>query len=231
MTYLELVKKLRLNTNYANTGPSSVLSQLGDHVRAVSWVTDVYTELQNRHLWRWLRKEFTLTTSEGLDTYDFTSAIDGASTISRFKSWHVHDAINPPTSYLQSAGEGTRSRMIYLPWNHFRPIYRIGQQAPGAPRFITIDPNDNLVLGPAPDDVYVITGEYNRSAQVLADDGDVPEMPSDYHMLIVYLAMEDFGFYDAATEILTRAKTKGRRLMRQLEGTQLPKMQRAGPMV
>ncbi|GAA0586740.1 hypothetical protein ACFQH5_20205 [Halomonas salifodinae] len=230
MTYLELVQRLRQETNYANTGPTSVAGQSGDHARAVSWVADAYTEIQNRHPWRWLRKEFTLTTSASVDTYDFTSALDGGVAISRFKSWHFGDIYNPPKSYLESAGVGSESRMLFVPWAYFRSIYRIGSQPTGAPRFITIDPNDNIVVGPKPDAAYVITGEYNRSAQVLSDNDDVPEMPSDYHMLIVYQAMEDFGLYDAATEILSRSRTKGRRLMRQLEGTQMPKMRMTGPM-
>ncbi|TFH85271.1 hypothetical protein EQG41_18330 [Billgrantia azerbaijanica] len=230
MNYLALVQRLRQETNYANVGPSSVTGQTGDHARAVSWVADAYTELQNRYPWRWMRKEFTLTTSADVDTYDYTSAVDGGNTITRFKSWHFGDIYNPPKSYLESAGVGSESRMTFLPWAHFRSIYRIGEVASGAPRFITIDPNDNIVLGPKPDAAYVITGEYHRAAQVLAANDDVPEMPSDYHMAIVYLAMEDFGLYDAATEILSRARTKGRRLTRQLERTQLPKMRMSGPM-
>lgn len=165
-----------------------------------------------------------------MDEYDFTSVVDGGSTITRFKSWHFNDIYNPPKSYLESAGVGSESRMIAVPWAYFRSIYRIGEITSGAPRFITIDPNDSIVVGPKPDAAYVITGEYNRSAQVLAANDDVPEMPDAYHMLIVYQAMEDFGLYDAATEILSRARTKGRRLMRQLEGTRMPKMRTAGPM-
>ncbi|NIB43815.1 hypothetical protein HBA55_29705 [Pseudomaricurvus alkylphenolicus] len=120
--------------------------------------------------------------------------------------------------------------MTYIDWDAFQQIYRVSNNSTGAPSHITIDPSDNIVLGPTPSDVYVITGEFHRGAQVLAAGGDTPEMPSDYHMLIVYAAMEDLGFYDVAEEVLARSQKKAKRLRRQLKRTQLPKMKKAGPL-
>ena len=233
MNFLQLVNRFRQEVNYDTSGPTTVTGQTGDHARAVDWVSTAYTEIQNRHRWRWLRKGFTITTSSGNDTYGYTSAIDTSSgvAISRFKSWHVEDPYNPAKCYLSSAGSGSESWLNYLPWSQLNSLYNIGNQTDSQPAFITVDPNDDIVLGPQPDGVYVVTGEYEKSAQVLAADSDVPEMPSDYHMLIVYMAMEDYGFYDSANEILSRSAKKGRRLMRQLENTQLPKIRKVGPMV
>lgn len=231
MNYLQMVQRLRQETGYANAGPTSVTGQVGDHARGVSWIADAHTELQNRHLWRWLRKEFTLTASSGQASYDYTSAIDtptGAA-ISRFRRW-VLDARNPMRCYLQSSGIGTEYWLTPISWDCFRSIYQIGTQADSAPAHITVDPSDQLVLGPTPNAAYVVSGEYHRGAQVLTGDNDVPEMPSDYHMAIVYSAMQDHGFFDAATEIHGRGFEKLRRLTRQLESTQLPQMRRAGPM-
>lgn len=232
MTFLELVQRFRQETNYSNAGPTTTVGQSGDHARAVSWVNDAWREIQNRHFWRWMRKGFTLTASSGVDTYDYTSCIDTptSSAISRFKEWRVSDPFNPAKCYLSSAGQGAEYFLTYTDWDNFSRIYRIGTQVSGPPAFITIDPNNNLVVGPKPDDTYVITSEYHRSAQDLTADTDEPEMPNDYHMLIVYTAMEDGGMYESADEILGRAQRKGRRLMRQLEGNQLPKMRKAGPL-
>lgn len=232
MNYLQLVQRLRQETNYANTGPVAVTGQTGDHARAVSWIADAYTELQNRHPWRWLREGFTLTTVSGDGEYAASDAISDSSTtsISRFSAWHADDAFNPPKCYLQSAGEGAAYWLTYIPWEQYRTIYDIGTYSDASPSHITVDPDDNLVLGPAPDDTYVIKGEYHRSPQTLSANADTPEMPSQFHMIIVYLAMEDAGFFDAADDIIMRGRRKCRRLLRQLEINQGPVLRMAGPL-
>lgn len=234
MTFLELVQALRRETAYASSGPTTVVSQSGMHERAVEWIKDNYTQLQNEHNWRWLRKEFTLTTSSSDDSYAYTDCTDvaTASAISRFKKWFVNDPYNPPRCYLQSDGVGAEYWLTYIDWESFRTIYQIGTQSDSAPSHITIDPADNIVLGPTPDDTYIITGEYHRSAQILdvTDGTDSPEMPSDYHMLVVYMAMEDAGLFDVADEIISRARIKRNRIKRQLMSSELPMMRKAGPM-
>ena len=232
MTYLELVQRLRIESGYANTGPSSVAGQTGDHERAAAWIASAYTELQGRHDWRWMRKGFTLTLSSGTDAYDYTSAIDDVTSaaITRFKSWHFKDPWNPPKCYLQSSGSGTEYWLTYVPWEHFRTIYKIGTQTPGAPAHITIDPNDNIVIGPEPNDTYVLSGEYNRSAQVLSANGDTPEMPSDYHMLIVYDGLKKYGLWRPAPEAVTRAHEEGRPLLRRVEKNQMFMPRMRGPL-
>lgn len=232
MTYLELCQRFRRETGYGGDGPSAATSQAGYHLQAVEWIADAYVQIQNRTNWRWLRKEFTLNTTASDYSYapgDCTD-VDAATAIARFKSWQIKDRFNPAKCYLQSSGQGTEYPLTYIPWDSFQYIYRLGSREEGAPTHISIDPSDNLVIGPTPNDTYVITGEFNRSAQVLAADADVPEMPTDIHMLIVWTAMEDIGFYEVADEIIGRANVKRRRLMRQLETQQAPRMRKAGPM-
>jgi hypothetical protein len=233
MNYLEAVNRLRQETNYANTGPVTVVGQVGDHARSVSWVADAYTELQNRHPWRWLQGEFTITTTAGVSEYSYTQAtdVDSATPISRFSDWHIDDPYNPPKVYLSSAGAGTEYWLTYIPWEQYRTIYGIGNFSDSSPSHITVDPGNKIHIGPGPNDAYVITGEYNKSPQILTADTDTPEMPSAYHMIIVYMAMEDAGFFDVAEEVIARGQKKGRKLLRQLEANQLPPMRMAGPLV
>lgn len=230
MNYLELVQRYRQESNYANSGPATIVGQIGDHARAVSWIADAYTELQNRTAWRWLKKEFTLNTVASDDSYMSTDATDDdtAIAIARFKSWHIDDPYNPPRIYLQSAGIGSAYWLTYIPWAQFRTTYQIGTFADSSPSHISIDPKNNLRIGPPPSAVYVIESEYVRSAQVLAANTDIPEMPSDYHMLIIYLALQDGGFYDLAEEMIARGVKKGKKLIRQLENDQGPAIRMAG---
>jgi hypothetical protein len=232
-TYLQLCSRLRQEVGYADAGPTAVTGQTGAHARCVSWIADAYTELQNRTLWNWLRRRFTFDTVASTEEYAYTAATDveAAATISRFNEWLITDSRNPPRCYLASAGAGTEYWLTYVPWDYFRTIYRIGNQNEGAPAHISIDPaTRKIVLGPVPNDVYRISGEYRRGPQILAANSDTPEMPSEYHMAIVYLAMVDAGMYEVANEIVNRGQQKARKLIRQLENAQTPRIRMAGPM-
>jgi hypothetical protein len=87
---------------------------------------------------------------------------------------------------------------------------------------IPIDPTNQLVLGPVPNEEYTITGEYQKSPQILAQNDDEPEMPEEFHMLIVYEALLTYGFSQAAGDVLNLASSRGGALRSALLGNQLP---------
>jgi len=232
-TYLELCQDLRRETGIAGTGPTSVANQIAQLDRLVHWVRNAWTEIQNRHAqWRWMRSGFTLTTVSSQSAYAPSEAVDDltAEAIARFSRWWIDDCMAPPTFYLQSAGQGGEGYLSFIDWPIFRHIYDRGTQAPGQPAHITIDPQNRLVLGPTPNDVYIIRGEYQRSAQTLTDDSDVPECPAQFHQLIVMRALEKYGLFASAQEVVSRAQADGDRLMRQLEANQLPLPALASPL-
>ena len=145
-----------------------------------------------------------------------------SSAITRLGRWWADDEDDPPKIYLTSSGVGTQAYLCYLPWDQFKALYRIGTQNSGTPAHISVDPQNNLVLGPKPNGIFTVTGDYQRSAQTLSADADEPEMPARFHKLPVYRAMEDYGFYESAPEVLARGQRKGAAMMRQLEADQLP---------
>ncbi len=239
-TYLELCQDFCLEADIAGgtAVPLSVTGQTGELARVVTWIKDAYVEIQNKHghSWRWQKREFEVTTVASTNKYAFSdAAVKDVTTgspvaITRFSAWHLGDSIDPPKSYLTAAGVGTQNWMIWAPWEWYRQIYKIGAQNDGYPAHITIDPQDNLVIGPAPNDVYTISGQYYQGSQVLTADGDVPEMPSQFHKLIVYRALEKYGYFESAQEVTARATKEGNRLMRQLQINQLARMRMRGPM-
>lgn len=235
-TFLSLCQDLCRECDIASgeDAISAVANQSGELQRIVKWVANSYTELQNRHQgqWRWLRHGFTVDTTEDDDTYAYGDVTDTTTSaaITRFSRWYLEDCEDPPKIYLTSSGVGTQNWLIYTPWEWFKTIYRIGSQNSGYPAHITVDPQNNLVIGPKPNGVYTITGDYYRSAQVLAADDDEPEMPPQFHQLIVYMAMAKYGGFESAQEVIYRAQNEGGPLLRQLEANQLPPMRLAGPL-
>lgn len=235
-TYLQLCSSLRQETLDSGTGPSTVTGNSGQLARIVAWVAQAHIEIQNRHSdWLWLRSTFTFNTTASDDTYAYGDVTDSrlSATISRFRHWWLYDIDGFPNvnCYLTSAGVSGEKYLIPLQWADFRYLYKRGTQTNNAPVHVSVDPQRNLILGPKPDAIYTITGEYQMSAQVLSADADTPEMPSDYHQLIVYRAMEKAGGFSAAPEVMSRAITEGNRLMRQLENGQRPECVLSEPLV
>src|SRR3990167_2117864 len=234
-TYLSGSVDLRRECGMSGTGPAAVTGQTGDMERIVEWYAQAYTEIQNRHQdWLWLRSTFTVDTTASDDTYAYGDVTDSrlSALITRFRRWWLYDVDGFPNvrSYLTSGGVSGEKYLLPLPWAAFRDLYKRGTQTNNAPVHITVDPQRNLVLGPKPNGIYTITGEYQMSAQVLAADGDTPEMPSDYHQLIVYEAMKKYGGFNSAPDVSSRGITDGNKLLRQLESNQRPECGLAGPL-
>lgn len=232
-TFLQLFQDAHRECGASGASPSAVTGQTGELLRIVEYVKQAWVEIQNRHdNWRWMRAPFSLETTADDDEYASTDATDDLTTaaIDRFASWRVNEYDNPPYIHLKSAGVATQTWLTFIDWNSFKWVYRRNVQNTGYPTHVSIDPRDQLVLGLKPNDVYVVLGTYQRSPQTLAADGDIPEMPSQYHQLIVYRAMQKYGLFEAAPEVLARGKEEGRRMMRQLEANQLPDIATAGPL-
>lgn len=233
-TFLEICQQTARDVGMAGNGPTTTIGQTGLYGDIVRWVIDSYTEIQNRNggHWRFLRHEFTLPTVDTVDSYDWTQAIDSttANPLTRFSEWRVNDSRLPPRIYLTASGVGTQTWMSVAPWSDFQQIYKISNQVDSYPAHVTVDPQDNIVIGPAPNGVYTITGEYFRGPQVLALDADVPEMPLQFHNLIRFYAIENYGYRQSAPEILNRAEKQQRKYMRQLERNQLERFSLARPL-
>ncbi len=235
MTYLQLCRRLARACGMTSSGniPIAVKNQTGNLLDAVDWIADAYTELQAENpYFRWLLSRFTVNTVASTDSYAPGSCTDSrlSATISRFSSWNLADWKNRPKCYLTSGGIGAQYHLQFIDWETFCSLYRIGNITEAAPVHITIDPQDNIVLGPTPNDIYTVTGEYRMSAQVLADNDDTPEMPSDFHMLIVYDAMRKYAGDQASQEAMARAINEGGRLRSALMINQLPKFRSGRPM-
>lgn len=307
-TMLKICQDVARECGIAGTGPITVAGQTGELGDVVRWVVDSWEEIQNRRnaRWRWLRHDFTLSVMPSDDTYASERAVDVqfALPISRFNSWRLNDRDDPPKIFPQGGNSQQQQWMVFADWSAWKTIYRIGQQNPAKPVHITVDPRDNLVIGPAPhSDLYFVSGateiaigetitgsdsgatvvvtavtlqsgawatndaagfistgavvgtfndeealtgdlggvavatyshqiegEYWLSPQILAADSDVPEMPVQYHNLIRWYAIENYGYKEAAPEVLARAQLKLKTFMRQLENNQMAAFKTAGPM-
>lgn len=82
--------------------------------------------------------------------------------------------------------------------------------------------DDALMLGPKPDDVYTVYGEYRKAPTALADDDAEPTIKDHLHMIVVYKAMIFYGLEQGAGEVITRGERGYQNLLNQLEREELP---------
>ncbi len=221
-TNLQLCQSLRQECTDTGSGPSAVTGQTGELARFVQWIVQAWNELQQEsELWRWMRKSFAVNTVASTGEYAYGACTDTVSAvaITRWARWYR----NTFKCYLASAGVGSEYPLLWMEWDDFRRLYRYGTQNNGQPQRFSIDPSGRICLGPKPNDVYVVSGDYQIGPQTLAADGDIPEMPTRFHQLIVYEAMSKYGGNRVAPEAILRANAEGGKLRAALELDQLPR--------
>lgn len=162
----------------------------------------------------------------GKQTYSPTTDIG----LTDFGSWRNESF----RCYLKSAGVGTEIFLAqYFDYSSFRDFYLLGTRklVTGRPLYITVAPDRSLQLGFCPNDVYVINGEYYRTPQVLAADGDIPIMPDRYHMGIVYKTMEKYGLFEVANEQITAGREGYSKMLNRMSFEQMPMVMQSGSLI
>lgn len=232
-TFLELVQQTAEDSGTAPFGsaPSTVTSQSGRNLQFVNWVRRAWKDVQRaRSDWRWMEAEFSGSTVAS--TREYQSSDLGIS--SRFARWLHHDDLGDDTFslYLPANGQSTEGYLCFLDWPDFRRICQIGSSATreGKPHYITVTPERKLAFYPTPDDAYTLRGRYMRSPQTLTEDGDIPEMPDQFHQIIVWRALDLLVTHDEAFEQRAIFRQEYQRILSELVVDQTPRLIRADPL-
>jgi hypothetical protein len=228
MDYLALCKRLRLECGISGTGPSTVVSQTGEMERLTTWINAAWQDIQTAHKdWGWMRQSASFTTVAGQASYALGS---GAGTVgvsvATFGMWARDTARN----YYTSTGTNSELFMDYIPYESWRNIYQFGanRAAYSRPIQFTIAPDKSIGLGPVPIVGYTITLDYFTAPVDLAADADIPALPTEFHMAIVYKAMMMYGAYESAPEVYQRGELEFAKLMARLDADRLPEVTFAG---
>lgn len=230
MNLLQLSQRLALECGVTNTPMTTTEGQYGTNGKLVGWIKAAWLEIQGMHdNWGWMREPFEFETVASVGDYvptDITNTITGQP-FTDLRYWWKD------TFRCQKKSIGIQDEQWLVEWEYqtFRNTYRFNLQVNGRPVVFAVNPNAKaILLGQIPDDVYKITGEYQVLPSELNDDTDVPAMPEHLHLAIVYKAMQSYGLYESAAEVLTRGNTEFSRLMNQLEREQLPELYLGNPL-
>jgi hypothetical protein len=211
MNYLELCKRTHEMAGLSGTGPASVVSQAGISARVVNWVAQAWDEIQTvRTDWKWRRKSETIAVTTGLGTYALETLFPDYEDI-------VRGSVR-----VYGAGEtiADRTKLEFILWQEWIDQYE-NITVPGRPTVYTIDPANNLIIGPGvPEKDYTLLFDYVKQVTQLAANGDTPDMPVQFHMAIVYLALRYYAAYDDATQVYQDADAQYRRAIARMASTQ-----------
>ncbi len=217
MTFLEIVKRTRQECGISGTGPITTVNQTGEMKRLVDWCSQAWIEIQEeRQDFDFLRLPVSFNTVAGQQVY--TQAQAGITDYAQWKN----DSFR---AYLLSAGVG--SEIFLTQWDKYTDfrdyyLYSSRRSVTNRPTDICITPEKYIILGFTPNDVYVVSGEYYRTPQILAADGDVPLCPSRFHMAIVYKAMMKYGLFEVANEQIQAGRDGYTSMLNKLKADQTP---------
>lgn len=227
-TFLELVQDVARESGTLAGGVNigSVVDVTGRADKVVSWTRKAWRNIQNeRRDWLWLQAEFQDTLA--VESMRYTAA---SFNITRLREWRL-DRRNedggtyyPITIYDSAIGQSDESTLRNIAYETWRTRYDRQTHVATRPTEYAISPTNELCIGAKPDKAYVIRGEYVKSPQTLTIDADTPEMPSEYHDLIVWEAMRLLAKADGSIESLQFADDEYKRLRFQLTASQLPRM-------
>lgn len=234
MNRLELCQKVVEKGGVTGALTSTLNPTVGSEFeRVIGWVDDEHRKIQvAQPHWKWMRRHFQLLTVSGTDEYAYDHAgmtdVETAAPISRFSRFYGDQLLFK--SYLQSAGVGSEGWVTFYKWDDWRLVYDIGTIAAGPPAGITIMPNRKLKIGPEPDAIYVVSGDYQLSTFNFTANEDEPEFPEAYHDLLWLGAIRRLAAYKAAPELWAEVKAQYGELWRALKQDQMPDFELEEPL-
>lgn len=203
MNFLQIVQRAKLESARSGGDIGSVLTAAADDKRLVNWVADVFRSLQQRpHGWSWMRKE--LAAGAILAGQRGYTAAQLDATITSFGRWlpATTDGYKP----VVTLASGQKTYPSFMAWEDFRLAFEVGPATvPADPQRWSVAPDGRLFVGPTPLANCTIALSYYRGVQELALDADVPDMPTDFHMMLVWGALMELASFDAAPEVFSRA--------------------------
>lgn len=196
-TFLELAQETRALSGIGGTGPVDVETASGIEGRIVNYVKNAWIDIQaHPKNWKWMWGRYLAPSPGGAPLQTIANIREY--TLTSVKSVRVSSF----RSYLTATGTTDRQRMTWQDWRNFERATGVVDETAARPIRVTRDPSGKLVVYPKPDAAYSIEFEYFKRAQILAVNGDVPELPTDFHQLIVYEALKRFGKAEDAPEII-----------------------------
>jgi hypothetical protein len=118
--------------------------------------------------------------------------------------------------FLKTDGENAASKLVFVSYKTFKEKYR-DYSSSDRPSVVTVTPKNRLRVYPAPDNIYSIIAEAFYAPQILTtNDGATLLLPAQYHMIVVWKALIDYGGYEETGQVMTFAGLRYKELWDQI---------------
>jgi hypothetical protein len=108
-------------------------------------------------------------------------------------------------------------------WDLWQPTINGWAGGRGKPALITRAPDGDYEVYPRPHEAYVLNFTYNTTDGTLSAYGDTPSaLPTRFHPLIYWMAVEKSGWYDRDRNIITKAQKEASFYRQRLETAAMP---------
>lgn len=223
--YLELVQRLAFEVGVPPESITTAQNPTGQLATFCNWVNQSWLEIQSKHVdWNFMRVTpgISFATIAAQQIYTPTQAGIARGVVS---AW----ARETFRVYTTVVGTPSEIRMSYIDYDDWRDLYQLGslRTSQVQPVVFTILPNLSLGLQ-CPLVGYTITGDYFEAPLPFSADLDIPSIPPQFIMLIVYRAMQIYGLFESATEVYSQGKLLYDAMMNKLENARLPEIRHAG---
>lgn len=218
MNFLEICKRVRQETGVSGDGPSNVSGQVGMYAKLVDWVKSAHEDIQNKQQqWRFDWASISTPLTQGVETYlpSDVWSIDE-------KSWDFSSMY----VYRTADGPASRTWLDRVDYNTYRQTRIPSVQ--GRPIYVAWTPDRKLAFYPIPFDDLVFVGDYYRKPQVMSANTDIPRIPDEYHMAIVWKAVMYWSSSEENPALYQTAQVNYNSLMSKMETTEIEGPLQAG---
>lgn len=164
-----------------------------------------------------------IATLMGVGRYNFSNLVDTLSSVDP-ESIRAHPYIDDAIGHYGELRSNSYP-VIPVKFHAWYPEYDMNPWTSGHPAYITQTDQGTYAIYPQPDEAMMLSFDYTREITELELYDDVPEaLPAEYHMYLVWKAVEEFADFDSNQTLFRRAKKHLTKYDHYLFRDQLPQM-------
>lgn len=238
ITFLDMVQRAHQETATAGSMPTTVVGQVDQIDRLVTWVSSGWIEIQSMHEdWQYLRASASWASIDGQTGYGTLACGITANT---FSKWCRETFRN----YATASGITSEIEMFEIDYEEWRAVYLLGanRNTRTRPQWFAIAPDKSICPGPINAAGYTFTADYFIAPQPLVNDADTPtsvsasvgasglqgEIPQKYNMACVWWGVMQYAAYEGDATLYNEAEKKFHKIIGRILRDRLPEVKVGG---
>lgn len=211
-TFLQLCKRMAREVGIPGSGPTTVVSQTGEHEKIVRYIVDADMDIKRRFIdWNFMWK----------DDFSVSVVANDVTINSATTGWPTNLGYWDPTAFYLDKTTDSFIHLDKVAYLHWRNHLNVGSQQTSQPSLIAIAPDMSLRLHNKSDGAYTLTGEYWKKPVEMESNTDESEIPEEFRRLIIVRAKIMYGEHEDAPEVLQGAGAEHDDLLNQMENRYL----------